>query len=293
MKTRELLLYARNTPALRPVYDTAKGFYHRFTTHGTSRIDVRAAFPLFRPFSGGSYSVIAPLTIQAVQDTVPSLKRLLLAMGHSLPDPISTTDYAARNGVGRPEELAALFRQYGSDKATSHDYYHVYDSILAGAVQQGEPRIMEVGLGTNNTDVASNMGIAGRPGASLRAFRDFMPAARVFGADIDKRILFTEDRIETYHADQTDPSTLAALAARLPDGFDLMIDDGLHSPNANLNTLAMFLGKLRPGGTAVVEDIHMHALELWQIVAACVPEGYEATLVRARRGLMFVVRNMG
>ena len=39
------------------------------------------------------------------------------------------------------------------------------------------------------------MGTEGKPGASLRAFRDFCMNAEVIWADIDKRILFKEDRI--------------------------------------------------------------------------------------------------
>ena len=54
--------------------------------------------------------------------------------------------------------------------------------------------IFEVGLGTNNVDVPSNMGKDGKPGASLRAWRDYFP-----NADIDTRILFKEDKIQTFY----------------------------------------------------------------------------------------------
>ena len=67
--------------------------------------------------------------------------------------------------------------------------------------------IFEIGLGTNYKNIVSNMGINGKPGASLRAFRDYCPNASVFGADIDKRILFEEERIKTFYVDQTDPVT--------------------------------------------------------------------------------------
>ncbi|MDB9839765.1 hypothetical protein OAC57_05685 [Planktomarina temperata] len=71
-----------------------------------------------------------------------------------------------------------------------------------------EPRkIFEIGLGTNNVDIVSAMGTEGKPGASPRAFRDFWPEAQLIGADFDARILFSEDRIETYFVDQTKPKT--------------------------------------------------------------------------------------
>ena len=57
--------------------------------------------------------------------------------------------------------------------------------------------IFEIGLGSINTKIVSNMGKFGKPGASLRAFRDFCPNAIIYGADIDQSILFKEERIKT------------------------------------------------------------------------------------------------
>ena len=67
--------------------------------------------------------------------------------------------------------------------------------------------ILEIGLGTNNVDVVSNMGRDGIPGASLRAFRDYLINSKIYGADIDKSILFSEERIETYFVDQTNDTS--------------------------------------------------------------------------------------
>ena len=40
------------------------------------------------------------------------------------------------------------------------------------------------------------MGIKGKPGASVRAFRDYFDKAIIYGADIDSKILFFEKRIK-------------------------------------------------------------------------------------------------
>jgi 23S rRNA U2552 (ribose-2'-O)-methylase RlmE/FtsJ len=104
-------------------------------------------------------------------------------------------------------------------------------------------------MGSNNLDVVSNMGAGGRPGASLRAFRDFLPNAQIYGADIDDSILFQENRIKTFPVDQLNPEALSRLGELIPDNyFDLIIDDGLHAPDANVNTLSFALGKVAPGG---------------------------------------------
>ena len=97
--------------------------------------------------------------------------------------------------------------------------------------------ILGIGLGTNNTNLVSTMGTEGKPGASLRAFRDFCMNAEVIGADVDESILFKEDRIKTFYVDQTSNNSLNNLKDKFTNKFDLIIDDGLHSPDANINTL--------------------------------------------------------
>ena len=43
-----------------------------------------------------------------------------------------------------------------------------------------------------------------KPGASLKAFRDFFEKSKVYGADIDRKILFKDKRILTEYVDRTD-----------------------------------------------------------------------------------------
>jgi hypothetical protein len=150
--------------------------------------------------------------------------------------------------------------------------------------------LIEIGIGTSNRDVVSNMGPEGRPGASLRAFREFLPQARIYGADVDRRSLFKEERIRTFFVDQTEPESFGDLSAALTHEADLIIDDGLHSPNANIATLAFGLGKLKIGGWLVVEDITPHALPVWRVVSALLPDKYESHIVAARAALLFSVQ---
>jgi len=184
------------------------------------------------------------------------------------------------------QELGELFRKHGSDKSTDNDYYEVYGSLL----DRSKPlRILEIGLGTNNLAFQSNMGPGGRPGASLRAFRDWAPKAQVFGADIDRGILFEEQRIWTSFVDQTNPATLKDLAATVGKDFDLIIDDGLHLPHANLNTIEALLPLLKSDGTMVIEDILPPYLDYWR-TASAVLSGYDTYLTARRSAYIFVIR---
>lgn len=261
-------------------------------TTGTSTIDALATFPLYAPYTGGKYADKAAMTIGAINEAFPLLGRLALtAQGHLQPvEDISDFPKTApeRDAAARLKEL---LDHHGSDKANDHNYHHLYGAVLAPSDRI--ENIFEIGLGTNNTEIAANMGAAGRPGASLRAFRDFCPHARVYGADIDRRILFTEDRIETFYLDQTDPATFDDLRRALPAGFDLVIDDGLHAPHANIESLRFGLQAVKIGGWVVVEDISGAATALWQVVAGLLPrERYRSHVFKCDGAMLFAAQRL-
>jgi hypothetical protein len=254
-----------------------------------SDLKIVKGFPIFVPNSAGSVKDLSRLTRQAADQTFPLLVDLLSANGTPPEEPVPIDSFVDTEDKKRAaEELKALFDKFGSDKSTYHDYHLIYGSILAEP--QRVTNVFEVGLGTDNRDVVSNMvGRGDQPGASLRAFREFLPLAQIYGADIDRRILFKDERITTFFLDQTDPKSFDVLAASIPGDFDLVIDDGLHSPNANIATLTFGLRKLKIGGWMVVEDIAPAALPLWRVVSTMLPDGYESHIVTAKDALLFSV----
>jgi hypothetical protein len=152
--------------------------------------------------------------------------------------------------------LCAAMNRFGSDKGSHwHNYTKLYDYLLNESCHTTK-FVFELGLGTNNIDTPSNMGMDGRPGASLRAWRAYFPNADIYGADIDRRVLFEETRIKTFYCDQTNPADIAALWKSMPGiSFDLMIDDGLHEFQANKLFLQHSIGHLADGGLYVIEDV--------------------------------------
>lgn len=254
-------------------------------------IDIVSAFPAFVPNSAGGYRDRAALTIQTINQLVPLLADLSAISGRRPPQLELVTEFPtsekAREAV---KEIEKVLEQHGSDKV-GHGYHYIYGALLSD--RETVKSIFEIGLGTNNADVVSTMGPEGTPGASLRAFREFCPNARIYGADIDKRILFSEERINTFFVDQTDFSTLQRLNALLPTDLDLVIDDGLHSPNANIASLIFGLSAVKVGGWVVIEDIAIEARRLWELVAASLPsEGYRSHLLRAKKTLVFAVERL-
>lgn len=158
--------------------------------------------------------------------------------------------------LGPRSELCRLMTEHNSDKGSGrHNYTLLYHFLFKHLRHQVE-HLFEVGIGTNYTDMPSNMTAAGSPGASLRGWRDYFPRAVIIGADIDQRILFTEDRISTHHVDQLDKTSIAAMWDKIaPTNFDIMIDDGLHTFDANARFFASSFHKLRKYGYYFVEDI--------------------------------------
>jgi hypothetical protein len=165
-----------------------------------------------------------------------------------------------------PTDMCCVMTRHDSDKGQGwHNYTTVY-SMLFGRLRDQPLRIFEVGLGTNNPKVASSMGINGSPGASLRGWRELFPHALVYGADIDRAILFAEDRIKTFYCDQLDSVAISDLWAQpaLQGGMDIIIDDGLHTFESNISFLEGSLEHLRPGGVYVIEDIFQKTIKRWQ-----------------------------
>lgn len=246
--------------------------------------------PLFAPFSSGSPQARAELAITAANQVFPLLVRL--AADTKILRPLlacSSIEFCAdAESQVAAESLKDLFQRNGSDKSESHDYHFIYGRVLSNREQI--TKILEVGLGSNNEDVVSNMGRAGKPGASLRAFRSFLPRADIFGADVDRRILFEEARIKTYFVDQTDLHTFVELGEKVGQDFDLIIDDGLHTINANLAVIIFGLPRLKPGGWIVIEDISPSALPAWQVIASLMPEETRCHLIEAVGGLVFALQ---
>src|SRR6266480_88377 len=163
-----------------------------------------------------------------------------------------------------PTKMCRVMTKYGSDKGRLNYYTPIYSALFKERCDQ-PLRIFELGLGSNNTEVPSNMGPYGAPGASLRGWRELFPHALVYGADIDRGILFQEDRIKTFCCNQLDQSSIGELWSDpgLQEGVDILIEDGLHTFEANISFLEGSLRHLRPGGIYVTEDIMLSDVEAW------------------------------
>jgi hypothetical protein len=158
--------------------------------------------------------------------------------------------------------LCEIMGRYGSDKGSInitsswHNYTTFYYSVFKDLCNK-KLRLFELGLGTNNVNLPSNMGENGKPGASLYGWAEFFPNSDIFGADIDRDILFNTDKIKTFYCDQTNSEIIKKMwnEPNLQDKFDIIIDDGLHTFNANVCFFENSIHKLNSKGYYIIEDI--------------------------------------
>lgn len=162
-------------------------------------------------------------------------------------------------------ELCEFFLKHKSDKCPqiNHNYSGSYYELLKDKKESFKD-ILEIGIGNLNLMVP----ICGKeyiPGASLRAWRDFFPNANVFGLDIDKSVLFFEERISCFYTDQSDEIALVKTVEEIrisknvnKISFDLIIDDGSHVPSHMKKSLDVLSKYLSPGGFYIIEDL-MHS----------------------------------
>jgi hypothetical protein len=155
--------------------------------------------------------------------------------------------------------------KYGSDKNTWHNYTQIY-FLLLEKYRNENINLFEMGIGTNNVNITSNMGANGRPGASLRAWSEFFPNATIFAADIDKNILFQEEKIKTFYCDQLSPEVIQSMWSSIEVDFDIIVDDGLHTFEANVCLFENSIHKLKEDGIYIIEDIYVTNLELFRKV---------------------------
>ena len=191
------------------------------------------------------------------------------------------------------EELGLLFNNYGSDK-NNHGYEYVYGEVVSQFSKDAKLNVLEIGLGTNNPNLISTMGTSGRPGASIRAFRDFLPNSNIYGADIDEDILFRESRIATAKVDQTDLDSFEKMTRELNCyEFDIVIDDGLHAVEANINTLIFGLKSIRKNGWIIIEDIPERTIGVWKLIGRLIPsENFNSYLLNCKKDYVFAVQKI-
>lgn len=150
------------------------------------------------------------------------------------------------------------FKKYGSNKGG--EWKHRNEIIRSFYADLYEEELKEKKI-TNLLEIGIGLDISS-PGSSLRSWKALFPEAKIYGADIDESVLFEEENIKTFFTDQLNKNELNKLKKNLNNiFFDVIIDDGLHTYEANINTFEVFEDSLSKDGLYFIEDIRYSDLD--------------------------------
>ena len=142
--------------------------------------------------------------------------------------------------------------------------------------------VVEIGLGSPSALTPSNMGPEARPGASAVAFSRFFRGSSIIGADIDAQAFPLGVKGAFFVADQLRPPSFGPMLKELAHarGFDFGVVDGLHVPEADINSLLLLLPWLRPGGLLSIEDVGSDPAVVvgWRQLVEALPRPYSGQL---------------
>lgn len=132
------------------------------------------------------------------------------------------------------KELCNIFE---CDKGTVHEYHKVYETFLS-KYKTKEINLFEIGLDGGN---------------SLPVWENFLPLAKIYGMDINKK--YSLKRGETFIGDQNNIQDLSNIVKQIPK-CDVIVDDGSHVASHQLKSFYyLFENLLNWGGIYIIEDI--------------------------------------
>jgi len=145
--------------------------------------------------------------------------------------------------------LFEAFKKHNCDKGKDHQYYREYSKTFT---PNFKGNILEVGIWH---------------GTSTCAFSEYMPKANLYGIDKFGRVSMEETKcynLNRVHLAKADSTSLRDIGLTMvkwtvENGseveFDVIIDDGKHTPDANRMTFENLWRAVKPGGIYYIEDV--------------------------------------
>ena len=169
-------------------------------------------------------------------------------------DPPKLDDIAGDFGTDKStrSRLPPTEDGYSGRAASGHGYTIYYDYYLRSLLSK-PISLLEIGV---------------LDGKSLATWNKFFAAASIYGLDLDPACSrFENDRTKVIIGSQADAGVLADVCNKVPDGFDVIIDDGSHYVKHVIASFQGLFDHLKPGGIYVIEDLHIAAWRDWGRIA--------------------------
>ena len=193
------------------------------------------------------------------------------------------------------KKLNELIDFYGSDKNASnytYAYVHFFEDIRLKINS-----LLEIGIGTLVEGAKSSMHdwktdhvSEYKQGASLRAWADYFPNAKIYGGDIQPDTQFSTEKINTFLFNSQDSVECTTALKDLT--FDIIIDDGNHDPSSQIKTFINLISRVNTNGFYVIEDVCLGNSD--QIIQYTKPIaeifGFESYIVNPEKNLIVFKR---
>jgi hypothetical protein len=137
--------------------------------------------------------------------------------------------------MGRLTEIGL---KHKTDKAYEHSFTEVYEDYFT---KYNNPKILEIGVYN---------------GASMETYNEYFNyECTITGIDNGEQLGYasTHPNISIVIADQSRPEELAS---RVGDAFDIIVDDGSHFVEHQINCFEALKHKVKKGGIYIIEDLH-------------------------------------
>ena len=141
--------------------------------------------------------------------------------------------------------LKEIFNKHNCDKSSKHCYDICYEKDF-NLIKNDTINILEIGI---------------FKGESMKAWLEYFPNANLYGVDIFDRVkpenieVLKNSRVKFLKLDSTAENVKNIIKKEWNVKFDIIIDDGLHTPSANKLTFLNFIDFLKDNGTFYVEDV--------------------------------------
>lgn len=159
--------------------------------------------------------------------------------------------------MNNTNSIPSIIEKHGSDKTLS-GYSYIYDKVFK-ALKDNSIKFLEIGLGTLDPSIQSTfVGNPShyphyKPAAILKAWKEYFSNGLIYGIDVAEDCMITEDRVKTFLGSSTDIDFVKNNFNH--SYFDIILDDGLHTADAQIKTFRNFFNKVPEGGIYIIEDI--------------------------------------
>ena len=144
------------------------------------------------------------------------------------------------------------YKKHTTDKGRAKHYYTKWYNFYFKGIKNENLNILEIGAADGN---------------SITMWKKYFKNSEIYGIEKDKNLPTSDliNKFKIFIGDQSDTKFLEKVCSEVPEGFDIIIDDGSHITSDQVVSFEFLFDKLNPGGIYIIEDLFYSYLESHKI----------------------------